>query len=164
MAQPKFNTENSTPTKCKERRWRFHWHCHTSEVQGTALISGTGFSTPKKNKAQKWVSKDDLLRQRSAGSGPDFWHWIFNTREEKSTEIEVKDCLQHQRITRLKFSTENPTPKKCREWHWFLPLDFLRQRRKRHINRFQKSAATPVRLNAGNIINVETTDVSTTDF
>ena len=37
-------------------------------MQGAALISDAIFSTPKKNKAQKWISTDDLLRQRSAGA------------------------------------------------------------------------------------------------
>jgi hypothetical protein len=37
-------------------------------VQGAALISDAGFSTPKKNKAQNWISTDDLLRQQGAGA------------------------------------------------------------------------------------------------
>ena len=70
----------------------------------------------KEEKGTEMDFKYDLLRQRSAGSGPDFWHWIFYAKEEKGTKIDFKNQLQHQRIARLKFSTENPTPAKCREW------------------------------------------------
>ena len=98
-------TDTATPAKCRERhgfltldflrqrrtRRRTGFQpmtCYTSEVQGAALISDAGFSTPKKNKAQKWISTDDLLHQRSAGGGTDFCRWIFYAKEEQGAEMD----------------------------------------------------------------------------
>ena len=76
---------------------------YASEVQGAAMVSVAGFSTPKKNKAQKWISTNDLLRQQGAGAALISGAGFSTPKKINAQNPISNNCLQHQRGECWKF-------------------------------------------------------------